>query len=498
MTILRHRDVPLARGRNGLAGFIFGAALVCAMLSGRVPASATPPPIAAPAPVASGTPGPGGTTPSNRLTRSNTLLGDLFGIRTALSKRGLTLSASETSEELGNVGGGVRRGFVYDGLTQMDLQMDTARAFGHYGGTFNLSALQIHGHSLSANNLDSLETASGIEADQASRVWELWYQQQIGRENKFDVKLGQQSLDQEFIVNQNAALFVNTMFGWPMLPSADLPGGGPAYPLSALGVRLRARPTNSIALLGGVFNGSPTSSQSGDPQKLDPSGLSFPLNGGVLAIGEVQYTYPALGGIVYADKPEPLARTIKVGFWYDSENFPDLAIDERGVPLVSSGSNGIPRLHQGNYSFYSTIDQLLFQKPKDPYKTLNGFARAMGTPLGPENLIAFSLNAGLVLHEPIRRRRDDSFGVGMGYTKVASGAAASDGYAGQYAGSFYPIRNGEAYGELTYQYQLYPWIQIQPDFQYVINPGAGLPSPNMPNQRIGNEPVFGIRTIVQL
>ena len=52
-------------------------------------------------------------------------------------------------------------------------------------------------------------------------------------------KIGQQSLDQEFIVSQNALLFVNTMFGWPMVPSADLPGGGPAYPLSALGVRLR-------------------------------------------------------------------------------------------------------------------------------------------------------------------------------------------------------------------------------------------------------------------
>ena len=40
------------------------------------------------------------------------------------------------------------------------------------------------------------------------------------------------------MVSQNALLFVNTMFGWPMVPSADLPGGGPAYPLSALGVRV--------------------------------------------------------------------------------------------------------------------------------------------------------------------------------------------------------------------------------------------------------------------
>ena len=47
------------------------------------------------------------------------------------------------------------------------------------------------------------------------------------------------------MVSQNASYFVNTMFGWPMLPSADLPGGGPAYPLSALGVRA-ARAARSI------------------------------------------------------------------------------------------------------------------------------------------------------------------------------------------------------------------------------------------------------------
>ena len=52
------------------------------------------------------------------------------------------------------------------------------------------------------------------------------------------------------------------MFGWPMLPSADLPGGGPAYPLSALGVRLKARPIDPLTFLVGVFNGSPVRNNS--------------------------------------------------------------------------------------------------------------------------------------------------------------------------------------------------------------------------------------------
>ncbi len=61
--------------------------------------------------------------------------------------------------------------------------------------------------------------------------------------------------------SNNAAYFVNTMFGWPMVPSADLPGGGPAYPLSALGVRVRARPVDRLNILLGVFNGSPVFEQ---------------------------------------------------------------------------------------------------------------------------------------------------------------------------------------------------------------------------------------------
>ena len=53
------------------------------------------------------------------------------------------------------------------------------------------------------------------------------------RVGAFDIKLGQQSIDQEFIVSKYASPFVNAMAGWPMLPSADLYGGGlPALPAS--------------------------------------------------------------------------------------------------------------------------------------------------------------------------------------------------------------------------------------------------------------------------
>ncbi|MGF6507818.1 hypothetical protein OKW26_003644 [Paraburkholderia sp. 32] len=50
---------------------------------------------------------------------------------------------------------------------------------------------------------------------------------------------------------------MNATFGWPVLPSTDMPAGVPAYPLSSLGVRVRATPADSWTVLAGVFDGNP-------------------------------------------------------------------------------------------------------------------------------------------------------------------------------------------------------------------------------------------------
>ena len=430
----------------------------------------------------------------NGLSRSDYMLGDMWGLRSSLSTYGISLVIEETSEVLGNVTGGAKQGAAYDGLTQLLLQLDTKRAFGWHGGTFNVSALQIHGTNLSANNLLTLQTASGIEADPSTRLWELWYQQKFMEDDRLDIKVGQQSLDQEFMVSQNVSYFINTMFGWPMLPSADLPGGGPAYPLSALGVRLRARPIDPLTFLVGVFNGSPVRNNTGDPQVQNPSGTSFPLNGGVLAIAEVQYSYPSLGTMLYANQAEPLARTYKLGVWYDSEGFADQQFDNAGLSLANPASSGVPLGHHGNFGIYAVADQLIWVDPSETDRTISLFGRIMGAPQADRNLITFSMNAGLTFHEPFLHRDDDTFGIGMGYTRVSRSAAALDAATAAFTGAFVPTRGGETYVEITYQYQATPWWQLQPDIQYVFNPGGGIANPNAPTQRVGNELVLGLRT----
>lgn len=491
------------------AGFaVTGAATACllALLSSG-PAAAAPPPISVP--ISSEQSADGQTTDLasflSNLKRSNYLLGDMFGLRTFLSQYGISFAVQETSEVLGNTSGGSRQGAEYEGLTQVILQLDTQRAFGHYGGLFNISGLQIHGQNFSADNLATLQTASGIEADRATRLWEFWYDQKFLQEDRLDVRIGQESADQEFIVSTNAAYFVNTMFGWPALPSYDLPGGGPAYPLSAPAVRLRWRPINSTNLLLGLFNGSPVNNNSGDPQQQNPSGTTFPLHGGLLAITELQYAYPSLGSMTYPDESTPLAHTYRIGAWYDSEHFADQRLDQNGVSLASPFSSGAPASHHGDFSLYAVADQMLWRNKDDPNNTLSGFTRVMGAPQNDRNLISFSLNAGLVYHEPFRNRADDTFGLGMGYVHVSSYVSDYDRDVTAFAAlsnpgsyNYSPIQTAETYLEATYQYQWHPWLQLQPDIQYVFNPGAGIVDPNVPTQRIRNELVLGLRANILL
>lgn len=427
------------------------------------------------------------STPPDQL-----LLGDMAGLRPWLSRYGASLALTETSEVLGNLSGGTRQGFDYDGLTTATLQLDSRCAFGWDGGTFNISGLDIHGRNLSTDDLQTLQTASGIEADRALRLWELWYQQKLAA-IAGDVKIGEQSIDQEFIISSNSQLFVNTMMGFPMVPSVDLPGGGPVYPLAAPGVRLRAQPLDPITILAGIFSGSPVSRSTGDPQRVNPSGTSFPLNDGTLAIAELQFTEAA----PVAAPPEgaaPPAATYRLGAWYDSGRFADQEFDSAGRSLANPAGTRLPRQHSGDYSLYAIVDQPVWQSSAAAARNLNLFLRATGAPQEDRNLVDVSVDGGATLHDPLPGRDGDTLGLGFGVAHVGSFAAALDRDTAFFTGRFVPVRGSETFLELTYQAQVTPWWQLQPDVQYVFNPGAGLANPNAPTQRIRDEAVIGLRT----
>ena len=168
-------------------------------------------------------------------------------------------------------------------------------------------------------------------------------------------------------------------------------------------------------------------------------------------------------------------------------------MDRTGLSLAEPGERRIARTHQGDTAFYAVADQMIWQHPDEADRSVNVFLRAMGTPLTDRNLIDFSLNAGMNFNEPIWHRDDDVFGIGMGYTHVSSRAAGWIGIPGlrQFALS---VRSGEAFVEATYRYQFKTWWQLQPTFQYVFNPGAGIVNPNSATgKRVGGEAVIGLR-----
>ena len=247
-------------------------------------------------------------------------------------------------------------------------------------------------------------------------------------------------------------------------------------------------------MLAGLFNGSPVNNPNGDSQQVNASGTTFATNGGGLAIAELQYAYPSLGTMLYADQPEPLSRTYRLGMWYDTERFADQRFDSIGLSQANPGSTGIPGTHRGDYGIYGVVDQMLWVDPAEPDRSISVFTRIMGTPEVNRNLVSFSANLGVNFKEPFLGRDDDTAGLAMGYAKVSSGAAGLDRDTQAFGGGYTPVRSNETFVEATYQYEAAPWLQLQPDVQYIMNPGGGVANPTSPDQRIKNELVFGLRT----
>ncbi len=298
----------------------------------------------------------------------DTLLGELGGARTGLADHGVTVSLVTTEEGFANLAGGLRRGSVYDGLTQVGLKLDTGKAGLWDGGTFAVSADQIHGRGPSRSLVGNLQTVSGIEAPASTKLYDLYYEQSLA-DGAVALRVGQFGADEEFIVTSYGASFVNSSFGFPVLPATDLPNGGPAYPLATPGVRLKLVPNERVTLLAAAFNGNPLAP---GEQVVDSSGTDFRTGDGVFAIAELQYAANQ------GDKDTGLPGTYRVGAWYHSGRF----VNQNPLP------QGAPGSYRGDASVYGVLDQLVWRQGEraadstDPVKQrgIGVFARVDGEP----------------------------------------------------------------------------------------------------------------------
>jgi len=96
---------------------------------------------------------------------------------------------------------------------------------------------------------------------------------------------------------------------------------------------------------------------------------------------------------------------------------------------------------------------------------LGWFGRVAFTP-ADRNFIGFYFDTGLSYKGLLPTRDDDTIGIGFGYAQLTNGARSSL----QAEGSS-PI-GAEMVLEFTYQAKITRWLIIQPDLQYIINPGG--------------------------
>lgn len=174
----------------------------------------------------------------------------------------------------------------------------------------------------------------------------------------------------------------------------------------------------------------------------------------------------------YGYKLGSLPGTVKGGGWVHFGDFEG----------VRSGN-----IIDGNYGFYGIVDQLIYRLPGDEDKGVGFFGRLIGSP-SDRNTVDFYAEAGLTFSGLIAARPDDVLGVAFAYTNISSDASGADIDAGLDV-----IRDYEALIEVSYTAQLAAGWTLQPDFQYIWNPGGRVPDASG-TAAVGNAAVFGVRT----
>ncbi len=418
----------------------------------------------------------------------DTLTGDWGGVRTTLAKDGVSVTMTYIGDAQGNVSGGIQRGAVYDGLLQPQVDVDLGKLVGWSGAIAHISMLQITGPSLTTGYTGNLMNVSSINAQPGVRLYNTWLQQ-----NAFDgllsVRVGYMTADTEFFTSTTASMFVSSTFGWPGILALDLPGGGPAYPLPAPGVRVQLNPVPSLTLLAAVFSGDP-SGHAGqtNPVTQQPDGTVISFSGGVFAIAEADYA------LNQEKDAKGLPATFKLGAWLHSGNqFGDQRFDSNGLSLANPLSNGTPSNHHGDWGLYGIIDMALYQAPGEGGGGLSAFLRVVGAP-GNQNLITFYADGGLAYKGLIPSRENDTIGLAVAYARIGDQARALDMDTQQFSNPLNPIRSEEVLMELSYQAQLTPWWVLQPNLQYVANPSGGVDNADGTQRR--NAVVVALRTVV--
>ncbi len=398
---------------------------------------------------------------------------DVGHLRKSLADAGFTIGGLYLGETFADTGG-IHEGATYDGVLWTYLLGDLHRAGLWKGLCFYTDSYQIHGQSITADDIGSLVTVSNYEALPSTRLSELWLEQHLFNDN-VTVRVGQLTADTEFLLSSAGSNFLDSTWGWATLPSLDLPGGGPSYPLATPGVRVALKPNDKWSLMLGLYNGDPAGARcTGNPQVCDDNGLDFRLDSPPFLIAEGSYKYNQDG---------QLPGTIKVGGWNQLGTLHEQPFGS-AVPTVAMTFNSVPI--ESDWAIYGIVDQLAWRVPNSRIpRGIGLFARVIGAP-GQQNLVEIYADGGVTFSGMVPRRAEDRLGIGLAYSGVSNDAHSLGAEFGRPVALSY-----EALLEICYTAQLNPGWTLQPDFQYIWQPGAAT---QLGKETVENAAVWGIRT----
>ena len=367
-------------------------------------------------------------------------------IHSIAAEKGVTFSGEYTGEGFGNLSGGIQPGAVYEGLLKLTLQLDLQKIVNWGGASIYASAIYPHGNGLSEEFTGDFNILSNIDAYDSFRLFELWFQQRFFAD-KASIRFGQMSADVEFYQSQWSNIFINSCFG--TFPTISMGTNLPIYPVGGLGARIDFYPTSGTFVRAAVFDSNP-----GEQSTNDKHGIRFHLSpgAGVIVIAEAGYQVTA--------SPENGGQeeSYVVGAYYDSRLFT---------------GNFVDSTHDKNGGLYAIVDRLLYRKM--PYVNeesnnagLGGFISCAIAP-ADRNLVSFYADCGINYNGLFPTRDNDVFGLALSYTKISREVLANN----------VPVHSGhETVLEATYRIHLADHMNIQPDIQYIFNPGALRHRPN--------------------
>lgn len=373
----------------------------------------------------------------------NYATGDWDGNRKVWASHGLDFVATYTAQVWGNPVGGLQPGAAYVGLLQFGLNADFEKALGWKGGSFRTTWVWISGGQPSISNVGSIFAISPFEAPPAFRALDLWIQQELW-DGALTLRGGLFNADADFTISDNAALFQYSGFGWPTFYGGTL-DGAPVYPFAAPGILMEAAPGGGWKWLSAVMQGD-----IGDPET-NPSNFYWRLDrtGGFLFLNEIQHGHEAgrlpgrarLGAIFNTGANDP---------------------GNRAAPAWGGGF------------VYGIIDQMIWREESNGMQGASWFARG-GFSVLDDSFLTSLFNTGFTYTGLIPGRDNDTSGIALSWAQFSS--AITDDLDGGNKGLEMAL-------ELTYQVQLTSWFTLQPDVQFIIQPGG--------STAIGNALVVGL------